>query len=146
MNTIEIDEAVARPATQPSTPLLHRTGQRLIVLIVMLMAVAGLSVTTAGAASAAPAAVGTLATTTVTGCWDGRCTVYLSQSETRALGSAKLPKASLASPFAWLLTVTARTHIWIARQYAAHNYCSAFTLNIRPWATQGYYGYRCNWR
>lgn len=79
---------------------------------------------------------------------NGRATIYLSQSETRALGNWSVPAPPAALP--WQLKVAyyslAYGHVWIAQQYANRGWCSAFTVSIYPWETQGYYGYACTWR
>ncbi|MCX6400146.1 MAG: hypothetical protein NTX33_09475 [Propionibacteriales bacterium] len=90
----------------------------------------------------------TPAEATVTSCKDGRCTIYLSQSETRALANGRTPAPPSWTP--WQIKgayyALALGHRWFAQQYARQGKCSAFTLNVRPWATQGYYGYSCNWK
>lgn len=84
----------------------------------------------------------------VSSCGNGRCTLYLSQTETRALANGRVPAPPAALP--WQIKsaywATAQTHRWIAGQYANRGWCSGFRLDIRPWATQGYFGYACNWR
>ncbi|MFY2789752.1 hypothetical protein [Rhodococcus sp. KRD162] len=83
----------------------------------------------------------------MTNCGGGRCTVYLSKSETRALGQGRIP-APPASPW-WQAKAgyyaLAQGHRWFAQQYANRGQCSAFTISINPAGTQGYYGYSCNW-
>jgi hypothetical protein len=109
---------------------------RVLTTFALLAALVGLPVLTAAPANAA-----------VAGCWDGRCTVYLSKSETRALAAGRVPAppASLDWRLRSAYYTMAWGHRWFAQQYANRGQCSAFTLNIRPWATQGYYGYSCNW-
>lgn len=81
-------------------------------------------------------------------CGDGRCTVYLSQSETRSLANGNIPSPPSWTP--WQIKAaywaSAQTHRWIAGQYANRGWCSGFNLDIRPWASQGYFGYACSWR
>ena len=83
----------------------------------------------------------------VSNCGGGRCTVYLSKSETRALAQGRVP----APPAGlwWQLKAgyyaLAWGHQWFAQQYANRGWCSAFTISIDPTGTQGYYGYSCNW-
>lgn len=79
------------------------------------------------------------------GCSSGRCTVYLSKAETRALGEGRVPSPPAATP--WQLRaayyVFAYAHRWFAQQYASRGWCSGFRLSIYPWESQGYFGYRC---
>jgi hypothetical protein len=84
----------------------------------------------------------------VTYCGDGRCTVYLSKSETRAMAGGQVPPANSVPPGPLRNAYYALVygHRFFAGQYANQGKCSAFTLNVRPWATQGYYGYSCNWQ
>lgn len=84
----------------------------------------------------------------VAGCGGGRCTVYLSKSETRSVSHGRVP-----APPAWVpwqiksaYYATAYGHRWFAGQYANRGMCSGFRLSIYPWETQGYFGYHCNWR
>ena len=115
---------------------------RLAVTLTTLLALVGIPVLVA-----APAQAAASPSTSVTSCSDGRCTIWLSISETRALGAARIP-----APPAWVpwqirtaYYASAYAHRWFAQYYGSHNMCSAFRLDIRPWATQGYAGYRCNW-
>ena len=100
------------------------------------------------AAIAMPALAAAPASASVASCNNGQCTVYFSQSETKAIGQGRVPAAPRWVPpqIKVAYTVTAKVHVLIARQYANRKWCSAFTLNARPYATQGYYGYACNWR
>jgi hypothetical protein len=109
--------------------------RRVILLISAVMVALSIGVSTAPANAA------------VSYCGDGRCTVYLSKSETRAFASGRIPAppASLDWRLRSGYYSLAYAHRWIAGQYASRGWCSAFTLNIRPWATQGYYGYACSW-
>jgi hypothetical protein len=80
-------------------------------------------------------------------CSDGRCTLYLSKSETRALANGVVPPPPAATP--WQLKAAyyalAYGHKWFAQQYANRGWCSGFRLSIYPWESQGYFGYACNW-
>ena len=80
-------------------------------------------------------------------CGSGRCTLYLSKSETRALGNGSVPSIPASTP--WQIRSSyyslAYGHRWFAQQYANRGWCSGFTLSIYPWETQGYFGYACNW-
>ena len=79
------------------------------------------------------------------GCSGGRCTVYLSKAETRALGEARIPAAPAG--LWWQLRAgyyaLAYAHVWFAQQYANRGWCSGFRLSIYPWESQGYFGYAC---
>lgn len=131
----------------------------LTLLLALVLAFAGLTAlpSQAAAAPATPAAVPTMPAQVSTvhssvmlptisaRCSNGRCTVYLSHAETRAMGNGRVP-----SPPAWVhpairavYWVTARAHVYIARQYANRGLCSMFRLDIRPWATQGFAARRC---
>lgn len=92
----------------------------------------------AGLATAAPAEAASVS------CGSGRCTVWLNKTETRALGSGKVPRPPAMAP---QLTASyyalAYVHKWIAGQYANRGWCSGIRVDIRPWATQGYFGYPC---
>ncbi|WP_370965011.1 hypothetical protein [Amycolatopsis sp. cg9] len=109
-------------------------------------AAAALALTAAisgGVAVATPAA----ADASVASCGSGRCTLYLSKSETRALAQANVPAPPAAVP--WQLRTAyyalAYGHRWFAQQYADRGWCSGFRLSIYPWESQGYFGYACNW-
>jgi hypothetical protein len=122
----------------PTTRAARRISLRARVLtaFALLAVLLGMPVLTAAPANAA-----------VAGCSNGQCTVYLSKSETRSLAAGRVPAP--AASLDWRLRsayyAMALGHRWFAQQYANRGQCSAFTLNIRPWATQGYYGYNCNW-
>lgn len=75
-------------------------------------------------------------------CSSGRCAVYLSKSETKALGRGKVPAVKLSYRLGPGFFIAARAHIWIAKQYGKRNWCSAFLLSTRPCENQGYKGYR----
>ncbi|GLY50849.1 hypothetical protein Lesp01_45050 [Lentzea sp. NBRC 102530] len=89
----------------------------------------------------------TPADASVASCGEGRCTVYLSKSETRALANGNVPAPPAAT--AWQLKAAyyslAYGHRWFAGQYANRGWCSGFRLSIYPWESQGYFGYACNW-
>lgn len=101
---------------------------------VSIVMVIGLSLAVSAPASAATA-----------NCRDGRCTVYLSKAETKALSQGRAPALPAAAP--WQLKgayfALVQGHRWIAGQYANRGWCSAFRLSIYPWEAQGYDGYRC---
>ncbi|MFC5125055.1 hypothetical protein ACFPRL_17245 [Pseudoclavibacter helvolus] len=75
-------------------------------------------------------------------CGSGTCTVYLTKSETVALSNGKVPNINLGA-----LTVPYRVlaygHVAIAKGWVARGNCVGFTVSIKPWATQGMFGYRC---
>ncbi|GAB3922053.1 hypothetical protein GCM10029976_009970 [Kribbella albertanoniae] len=102
---------------------------------------------TAALATGAAVVTATPAEATVSSCGNGRCTVYLSKSETRALANARVPAPPAAVPAQLKAAYYALAwgHVWFAGQYANRGWCSAFTISIYPWETQGYYGYACNW-
>ncbi|HVK26173.1 MAG TPA: hypothetical protein VM677_32855 [Actinokineospora sp.] len=108
--------------------------------------VAALALTSALTAGTA-AVTNTVADASVASCGGGRCTLYFSKSETRALGYGTVPPPPAATP--WQLRAAyyalAYGHRWFAQQYANRGMCSAFTLSVYPWETQGYFGYACNW-
>ncbi|MFT4288347.1 hypothetical protein [Nocardioides sp.] len=82
----------------------------------------------------------------VTGnCSNGRCTVKLNKAETKAMGQGRGIKtpAWVPGPLRIVLSAAVTVHRWIARQYAAKGYCSAFVLDVRPWMSQGYMAARC---
>jgi len=118
-----------------NNPGRKRSTSLKLAIVAALVAVIGFSSTVP--ASAAVVYVG-----------DGRATVYLSKSETRALANGRVPAPPAALP--WQLKGAyyglAYGHRWFAQQYANRGWCSGFTLNIRPWANQGYFGYACNWQ
>ena len=103
----------------------------------LVVAVAVLAAVAVGTAVPSDAATG--------GCRDGRCTVYLSKAETRALSEGRAPALPAAAP--WQIKASyfalVQGHRWIAGQYANRGWCSAFRLSIYPWEGQGYDGYRC---
>lgn len=106
----------------------------------LLVVIATLFVATAGAL-----AVSTPAEAASVSCGGGRCTVWLSNAETRQLGSGSVPSVlyRLPPPLNVVATGAARVHVWIARQYGNRGWCSGFRLSVYPWETQGYFGYRC---
>lgn len=92
-------------------------------------------------------AVGVAAPSNATtgGCNNGRCTVYLSKAETRALSEGSAPGLPAGLP--WQIRgsyfALVQGHRWFAGQYANRGWCSSFRLSIYPWESQGYNGYRC---
>lgn len=102
--------------------------------VVSIVLIVGLGVAVSAPASAATA-----------NCRDGRCTVYLSKAETKALSQGRAPALPAAAP--WQLKgayfALVQGHRWIAGQYANRGWCSAFRLSVYPWEAQGYDGYRC---
>lgn len=83
----------------------------------------------------------------VVSCSSGRCTLYLSKSETRAYGNGWTPPAPAAAPVQIKAAYYALVYgqRWFAQQYASRGWCSGFRLSIYPWESQGYFGYACNW-
>ncbi|NVN52051.1 hypothetical protein, partial [Mycolicibacterium hippocampi] len=81
-----------------------------------------------------------LSAATTGGCRDGRCTVYLSKAETRALSEGRAPGLPAGVPWQIraLYLALVQGHRWIAGQYANRGWCSAFRLSIYPWEGQGY--------
>jgi hypothetical protein len=127
------DEAAS---TDEASPRRSRRTTHLVVVLTALLALVGLPVLTAAPANAA-----------VAHCGDGRCAIYLSINETKALGAGRIP-----APPAWVpwqiksaYYASAYAHRWFAYKYGSWNWCSKFVLDIRPWASQGYQGYRCSW-
>lgn len=106
-----------------------------------------LSVVAIAAVAAGVQMVAAPAEASVSYCNNYSCTVYLSKSETRAIASGQVPGASSvpAGPLRTAYYAMVYGHRWFAGQYANQGMCSAFTLDIRPWARQGYWGYSCNW-
>jgi uncharacterized low-complexity protein len=102
-----------------------------------VVAVAVLAAVAVGAAAPSEAATG--------GCRDGRCTVYFSKAETRALSEGRAPALPAAAPWQVKASYFAlgQGHRWIAGQYANRGWFSAFRLSIYPWEGQCYDGYRC---
>lgn len=101
----------------------------------------------AAAATGIALAAAPAADASTTSCGGGRCTVYLSKSETRAMAAGRAPALPAAVPIPLRVSYTAlvQGHRWIAQQYANQGKCSAFRLSIYPWESQGYAGYSCNW-
>lgn len=97
------------------------------------------------AALAGTVAFSTPAEAASVSCGGGRCTVWLSNAETRQLGSGSIPAVlyRLPPPLNAVAVASAKVHVWIARQYGSWGWCSGFRLSIYPWETQGYFGYRC---
>jgi hypothetical protein len=102
-------------------------------------------VATMFAALAGSVAFSTPAEAATVSCGGGRCTVWLSNAETRQLGSGSIPAVlyTLPPPLNVAAVTSARVHVWIARQYGSWGWCSGFRLSVYPWETQGYFGYRC---
>lgn len=102
----------------------------------------------AAVAAALSMSAATPAQAAVVSASNGRATVYLSQSETRALAQGSVPTPPAATP--WQLKsayyALAYGHRWFAQQYANRGWCSGFRLSIYPWESQGYFGYACTWR
>jgi len=78
-------------------------------------------------------------------CSGGRCTIWLSKSDTAALGQGRVPAPPAAAP--WQIKAAyyalAYGHRWFTQQYASRGWCSGFRLSIFPFESQGYFGYRC---
>jgi hypothetical protein len=123
-------------AEEGRRPLLGWVRKFLAAVAIAAAVLTGVAV---GAPSSAEAAVAS--------CGDGRCTLYLSKSETRALANGVVPPPPAATP--WQLRAAyyalAYGHRWFAQQYASWGWCSGFRLSIYPWESQGYFGYACNW-
>lgn len=119
------------------TRLAQRTANALKKTALMMAAAAAITLTAAQPAHASVVSVG-----------EGRATIYLSQSETRAIAEGRVPAPPAATP--WQLKASyyalAYGHKWFAQQYANRGWCSGFRLSIYPWESQGYFGYACNWR
>lgn len=124
----------------------------LIAMVSVLVALLGVSATTASASpvttansytqAAAPAAM----VPAVSGyCGNGRCQINLSNYETWLVGQFRAPAPPAWVP--WQLQAAYRASAWahayIARSYASRGYCSAFVLDIRPWANQGFMARHC---
>lgn len=77
------------------------------------------------------------------GCSNGRCTVWLSNAETRALGAGRVPAVSGLGRLGPAFIALVAVHKAIARVYGRQGKCSGFRLSIYPWESQGYFGYRC---
>lgn len=125
-------------------------------LAVVLAIIGALLAGSAASASAAPVVSARLAAapalaqagpmpTMTASCGGGRCTVYLSKAETRALANGSAPRIPASVP--WQLQVAyyglVYGHIWFAQQYANRGWCSGFRLSVYPWESQGYFGYAC---
>ena len=86
------------------------------------------------------------ASASVSSCGGGRCTLYFSKSETRAISQFRAPAPTgVPTQIKAAYYAMAGAHAWFAGQYANRGWCSAFRLSIYPWESQGYYGYPCNW-
>jgi len=117
-----------------TTRIGHRRARLLTTMAVATVAVGAIIVGPATAASAATAS-----------CGNGTCTVYLTKSETAALGNGRVPAAPgfVQGPLRTAYYALAYGHVFFAKQYAAKGWCSGFRLSIVPWSSQGYFGYRC---
>lgn len=110
-----------------------RLRTRIASVLVAVGIMGGIGVTTAMPAQA-----------TTSYCGDGVCTVYLDWNETVNLSQGRLPRvntgiARLNVP----ITVGLAGHMLIAKGWVWRGNCVAFTANVRPWATQGMFGWRC---
>lgn len=126
---------------------------RLAVVLTFVGALLSLSIGAASAASVAVPRTGESVAAVQAGprpaisasCGAGRCTVYLSKAETRALANGSAPRIPASVP--WQLQVAyyglVYGHIWFAQQYANRGWCSGFRLSTYPWESQGYFGYAC---
>lgn len=125
MNTTLVETA--------SSTISRRTIQVVIMLLLTIGVASGLALTSAPADAA------------TTQCGNGRCVVYLSKAETRALAQGRAPAIAASAP--WQLKASywalVQGHRAIAQQYANRGWCSAFLMSVRPWENQGYTGYRC---
>ncbi|CAN5429026.1 MAG: hypothetical protein L0H03_05305 [Rhodococcus sp. (in: high G+C Gram-positive bacteria)] len=124
------------PATTGGTreKSMSKTARVLLMFLTSAALVLGMALGAQGTASAATA-----------NCGDGRCVVYLSKSETVALGQGRAPALPAAAPWQVRASYFAlvQGHRFIAQQYGNRGWCSAFLLSVRPWENQGYTGYRC---
>lgn len=124
-------------STAPPRPTARQRLRRSLAVTTTaaVLAVGGVALTP----SSAQASVGT--------CGSGRCTLYLSKSETAALGRAKIPAPPITTPpqLRAAYYALAYSHVYFASQYAKWGWCSGFRLSIYPWESQGYFGYACNW-
>lgn len=105
-----------------------------VLLTLMVALLGGALVATAPSSNAVSAS-----------CGGGRCTVYLSKADTRALaqGRVPVPPAATPTPLRAAYYALAYGHRWFAQQYANRGWCSGFRLSIYPWESQGYFGYAC---
>jgi hypothetical protein len=77
-------------------------------------------------------------------CGDGRCTITLNKGETWNLGQWRVPAPPpMPVQLRTAYYALAYGHVWFAQQYAKKGLCTAFRLDVRPWATQGYFAYSC---
>ena len=58
------------------------------------------------------------------------------------MAGVRVPSLNLG-PLTVPYRVLALGHVVIAKDYARRGMCVGFTINLRPWATQGMFGYRC---
>lgn len=144
------------PGTAPDRPSVRvraTVAARLAVVLTIVGALLSVSIGAASAASAAGPRTGEAVAAVQAGprlamsasCGGGRCTVYLTKAETRALGNGSAPRIPASVP--WQLQVAyyglVYGHVWLAQQYANRGMCSGFRLSIYPWESQGYFGYAC---
>lgn len=95
-----------------------------------------------GAQEARAADLGSAAHGATASCSNGACTVRLNWAETVALSQGRIPNINLGAltvPF----RVLAYGHVLVAKGWVARGTCVAFTVNIRPWASQGMLGTPC---
>jgi hypothetical protein len=114
-------------------------------LLATSAAAAGASSRGIGAVAAAPAVASAQLAKTTASCGGGRCTVYLSKAETRAMANGWAPALPTWVDYRLKIAYTALVvaHRWFALQYANRGWCSGFRLSIDPWESQGYFGYAC---
>jgi len=103
------------------------------------------SVAPAVAPSVASAVASAQLAKTTASCGGGRCTIYLSKAETRAMANGSAPALPAWVDIRLRIAYTALVvaHRWFAQQYANRGWCSGFRLSIYPWESQGYFGYAC---
>ncbi|MEV8150519.1 hypothetical protein AB0O52_20545 [Arthrobacter sp. NPDC080073] len=77
-------------------------------------------------------------------CGNGACTLYLNWNETNSLANWRPPQLNIPDPRLYAAYVAlAAAHVFIAKGWVWRGDCVGFTINIRPWATQGMFGWRC---
>lgn len=111
------------------------TRRRKLRLATITMAVTT-ALVTGGLLAAAPASAAS------SQCGSGTCTVLLTKSETLALSQGRVPNLNLG-PYTLPYRALAYGHVVIAKGWVARGNCVGFTVNVRPWATQGMFGYQC---
>ncbi|MGG7105056.1 hypothetical protein [Rhodococcus sp. 24CO] len=117
-----------------SVPVRRRVQRVMALMVAAFAVVLGVMATSSATANAVS-----------TQCGGGRCTVYLSKSETAAMAQGRAPALPAATPWQIKASYVAlvQGHRWFAQQYTNRGWCSAFRLSIYPWESQGYTGYRC---